>query len=627
MQNTITTQEWFHHFYCVFNGDTVTGIDLDSIGDSSVNLESVSATLDEDITALEVQDAIRALKSNKAPGPDGLCEELYKYSDARIVNFLMIYFNKLFESGMFPLAWSESVIQPLHKKGNKNSPDNYRGISLLNVSGKLCSYVLNKRLTDWVEEHGLINEAQAGFRRNYSTIDHIFTLLALVQRQLLNHGKLYVAFIDFKKAFDLVDRSCLWAVLRKNGVRGKMYRAIKSMYDVVKTRVRAGGDLTQDFMCPRGLKQGDICSPILFSLFINELAIEIIQNGKHGITLSPELIQILIMLFADDVVLLSYTVIGLQQQLNILKDTAKKLGLVVNLQKSNVVVFRNGGHIAAREKWFYDRMKLEIVNQYKYLRVIFSTGLTFSYAHEDMANRAKKGVVGILKLLWTLGDQSPKLFFKLFDCQIQPMLTYGSEVWGLIADNRIIERIHLFAIKRLLNVSPRTPNALVYGETGRYPLYISTYTRCIKYWLNILRMQEDRIPLKSYKMLYNMHCNNKNNWASSVCFTLYRYGYGHVWENQGVCDIRAFLCELKQRLIDCYLQGWNSDINSKDRCAFFSSFKQTHGLSQYLLTVKNVALKRNLVRLRLGVSFLKPHRLPSSKTTQENFDCPFCEDM
>ena len=188
----------------------------------------------------------------------------------------------------------------------------------MNVSGKLYSCVLNKRLTDWVEEHGLINEAQAGFRRNYSTIDHIFTLLALVQRQLLNHAKLYVAFIDFKKAFDLVDRSCLWAVL-----------------------------------------------------FINELAIEIIQNGKHGITLSPELIQILIMLFADDVVLLSYTVIGLQQQLSIVRDTAKKLGLVVNSQKSNVVVFRNGGHIAAREKWFYDGMKLEIVNQYKYLGVIF----------------------------------------------------------------------------------------------------------------------------------------------------------------------------------------------------------------------------------------------------------------
>ena len=77
------------------------------------------------------------------------------------------------------------------------------------------------------------------------------------------------------------------------------------------------------------------------------------------------------MLFADDVVLLSYTVTGLQRQLNILRDTARKLGLVVNFQKSNVVVFRNGGHMAAREKWSYDGAKLEIVNQYKYLSVIF----------------------------------------------------------------------------------------------------------------------------------------------------------------------------------------------------------------------------------------------------------------
>ena len=65
-----------------------------------------------------------------------------------------------------------------------------------------------------------------------------------------------------------------------------------------------------------------------------------------------------------------------------------------------------------------------------------------------MASRAKKGVTGILKLLWTMDEQSPKLFFKLFDCHIQPMLTYGSEVWGLTADHSTIERVHLFAIRR-----------------------------------------------------------------------------------------------------------------------------------------------------------------------------------
>ena len=98
----------------------------------------------------------------------------------------------------------------------------------------------------------------------------------------------------------------------------------------------------------------------------------------------------LIMLFADGVILLSFTITGLQHQLYILNDTANNLGLVVNLSKSNVVVFRNGGHLALREKWFYNGTRLAIVNQDKYLGVIFSTGLTFSYCLKDMASRAQK---------------------------------------------------------------------------------------------------------------------------------------------------------------------------------------------------------------------------------------------
>ena len=82
-----------------------------------------------------------------------------------------------------------------------------------------------------------------------------------------------------------------------------------------------------------------------------------------------------------------------------------------------------------------------------------------------------------------------------------------------MADYTIIERVHLFAIKRFLNVSTRTPSALVYGETGRYPLYVNTYTTCIKYWLNLVRMPDNRLPSKSYKMFYDLHCKNKNNWG------------------------------------------------------------------------------------------------------------------
>lgn len=124
------------------------------------------------------------------------------------------------------------------------------------------------------------------------------------------------------------------------------------------------------------------------------------------------------------------------------------------------------------------------------------------------------------------------------------MLIHGSRVLGLMADNKTIERVILFAIKRLLNISAITSNQLVYGKRGKYPLYISSYTRFIKYWLNILWMQEDLIPLKSYKTLYNMHCNNdkkkikKNHLVSSVCFTLYRYRIVENTQN----NICACLC-------------------------------------------------------------------------------------
>ena len=90
--------------------------------------------------------------------------------------------------------------------------------------------------------------------------------MSLIQKQMLHHIKLYVAFIDFRKAFDSVIRSELWTVLKKKGLKGKMYQAIVSMYNVVKSKVRAGNDLTESFVCPRGLKQGEICSPVLFPI-------------------------------------------------------------------------------------------------------------------------------------------------------------------------------------------------------------------------------------------------------------------------------------------------------------------------------------------------------------------------
>ena len=135
------------------------------------------------------------------------------------------------------------------------------------------------------------------------------------------------------------------------------------------------------------------------------------NNRKHGVQLQPDIIELFIMLFADDVVLLSYTPVGLQHQLNFLARNADALDLTVNLEKSNIVVFRNGGYLARCEKWYYKDYVVKVVNAYKYLGVWFSTRLSFSHSLESQKAKAKAGIVEIFKTVWKLGDVSPNFFF------------------------------------------------------------------------------------------------------------------------------------------------------------------------------------------------------------------------
>ena len=145
------------------------------------------------------------------------------------------------------------------------------------------------------------------------------------------------------------------------------------------------------------------------------------------------------------------------------------------------MVFRKGGYLAAKERWFWGDQKLEVVNTYKYLGLIFSTGHSFIAAMEDIATRAiTKSTIEILRTLKKIGCNSPVIFFKLFDEQIAPTLLYAAEIWGYKMYEQI-ERVHLFAFKRFLHVRNKTPNDVVYGELGRYPLFIPATVRFVKY--------------------------------------------------------------------------------------------------------------------------------------------------
>jgi hypothetical protein len=528
----------------------------------------------------------------------------------------------LFSKGIYPEEWHKGIIIPLFKKGDPENPGNYRGITLLSCVSKLYTHILNARLTNWAENNNTFSESQAGFRKNYRTTDHIFTLYAIVQKHLVQKKKLYVAFVDFQKAFDTVKRGVLWNVMIKTGVRGKLLEAIKAMYASVKCCIHSTSGYTDYFECFQGLKQGCLASPTLFLFLINELATYIIQNGTHGIQLSQDAVELFLLMFADDLSLLSFSPAGLQNQLNNLYKIVGKFGLTVNLDKTKIIVFRNGGHLSKYEHWYYGKQKIEVVNSYKYLGLDFTTRLSLNIATENVIAKAKKCVIEISRMMWRLGCSSPNIFFKLFDARVVPMLLYAAEIWG-VQDFNQVEKVHLFACKRFLNVSLHTPNYVVYGELNRYPVLVLSAVRSIAYWLRLCSLPNNRFASMAYQMLKSLDERGKNTWVTHVKNLLCSSGFGYVWISQEVGNHKAFLAEFKQRMIDCFLQQWSEKISSRPRYDMYNSFKSALEPDKYFDVIISKYVRNMFIRFRLGVSELKSHKFRYTPDVH-SLACPLC---
>ena len=623
--NEVSIRQWHDHFANVFNLYEDETEENDVRDDNMLDANIDEPLFNDFITKDEVLESIKKSKIGKSAGPDRMISEMLKYSNVYVVDFLLQLFNHLFDNGLFPVEWSKSIIIPIYKKGDKNNPDNYRGVALTSVVSKAYTYILNKRLTKWAEREQKIIEEQAGFRATYSTMDHIFTLYSLVQKFLTRNSKLYVAFVDFRKAFDSVNRNILWHTLRKAGVNGKLYRALRGIYDSVLMCVRDKGQYSEYFNCKRGLKQGCLLSPQMFAFFINELGLEMAKNGRHGIQLIPGAIEIFMMLFADDIILLSCTAVGLQNQLNVLKREADRLQLTVNLDKTNIIVFRMGGYLSLREKWWYGALEVKVTNAYKYLGMIFTTKLSLNSGWEETCRKGKRGVIEILRSMRRLNSIDLSLYWKLFDTQIEPVLTYAAEIWGL-EQNIQMERVHTYAIKRFLNVPIHASNSIMYGDTGRLPLYIRTYVKCIRYWLRLTKLQRERLCRQAYDMLYNQDEIGNTNWVSSVKRILSVNGFGIVWLSQGVGDDKAFLLALKDRLIACFKQNWHSKIEESDKYSWFFSFKSVFQPERYLQTLTKKWYRDTLTRFRTRTLGLRANKVWFEQSIN-NRNCVLCLDQ
>ncbi|CAD6229117.1 GSCOCG00012085001-RA-CDS, partial [Cotesia congregata] len=183
-----------------------------------------------DISLEEIRETVKSLKDNKAMGEDGILNEAWKYGGEKIEIELWRICQRVWRGEGWPEDWKKGVVVPIVKKGEGRKVEEYRGVTLTQTAYKVYVGILENRMRIDVEKMGLLPESQAGFRRGRGTIDNIYVLNYLINREITKiKGKTIVFYVDFKAAFDSVDRGKLCRALRKRGegrVSEEMQRGI-----------------------------------------------------------------------------------------------------------------------------------------------------------------------------------------------------------------------------------------------------------------------------------------------------------------------------------------------------------------------------------------------------------------
>ena len=265
--------------------------------------DSTFKELDDQITQDEIKRASRQLKTNKACSLDTILNEYLKESIEFLIVPLGNIFNYILNKKCFPKQWTKGIILPIHKKGDLKESSNYTGITLVSCFGKLFTVIINERLKKWAMQNEIISDAQFGFKADYSTLDAIFILQSLINETINKKKILYACFIDLKRAFDSVS----WYKMIKSGLDGKLFDLIRSIYSEVMSCVKNINTFSDFFKSDVGLMQGEVLSPFLFSLFINDMEIYLQQTPNAGLSL--EQLSIYLLMFADDAVFFFQTLL------------------------------------------------------------------------------------------------------------------------------------------------------------------------------------------------------------------------------------------------------------------------------------------------------------------------------
>ena len=413
---------------------------------------------------------INNLSSRKATGSDGISVKILKLAAPVLCQPLTRVFKISLEEGCFPRKWKVARVTPLHKDDVRDNKDNYRPISVLSVLSKLIEKHVARSLMNYLVQNGLLYHLQSAFREGYSTESALINLTDKILFNLDQNEVTGMVFVDFRKAFDVIDHHVLLKKLELYRVSDVAVSWFKSYLSDRYQFVSLEGKSSECLPLKKGVPQGSVLGPVLFLPFVNDLPLHLPNSS--------------IDMFADDTTISACTHYwdisslndGLNSDLDALDEWSLQNKMVINTRKTKSMLVTSKRIPKKWDSLADQRLQLRIggidisgVTSQKLLGITLDTNMSYEVHVEELAKNVSKRL-GLLKHISPYLKQHQRETF--YTGVIKPTLMYGSVVW----DNCNIEchqrllKLQKRAARIILDADKRTPSIELFNKLNWLPL-------------------------------------------------------------------------------------------------------------------------------------------------------------